>query len=52
MRGSSSDGEEQNEKWKGDGESWWCKMEHQGAVNSRLRRRISRSVKATLEQED
>ena len=24
---SSSDGEEQNAKWKWDGESWWCKIE-------------------------
>ena len=39
--GSSSDGEEQNGKWKWDGESWWCKIE---AADSR-------SVKAILGQE-
>ena len=49
--GSSSDGEEGNGRWKWVGENWWYKVEYQGAVNSRLRRRISRSVKATLEQD-
>ena len=37
--------------WKCDGESWWCKIEYNGAINSKLRRRIFRSVRATLDQE-
>ena len=49
--GSSSDGEEGSGRWKWGGEIWWYKVEYQGAVNLRLRRRISRSVKATLEQD-
>ena len=49
--GSSSDAEEQSTMWKWDGESWWCKIEYKGAINSKLRRRIFRSVRATLDQE-
>ena len=49
--GSSSDGEEGLGEWIWDGESWWYKVECQVAVNSRLWRRISRSVRATLEQD-
>ena len=51
VTGSSFDGEEGNGRWKCDGENWWYKVEYQGVVSSRLRRRISRSVKATLEQD-
>ena len=51
-RGSSSEGDEGNKKWRWDGENWWHKVEHQAAVHARLRRRISRLVKSTLEQED
>ena len=49
---SWSEGDDGNRKWRWDGESWWYKVECRAAVNSRLRRRISRSVKATLEQEE
>ena len=30
--------EKRGVKW--DGENWWYKVEYQGAVNSRLRRRL------------
>ena len=51
-KGSSSEGDDGNKKWRWDGENWWYKVECRAAVNSRLRRRISRFIKATFEQEE
>ena len=50
-KGSSSDGDGGNGKWRWDGENWWCKVEFEATINSKLRRRISRSVREVLEQE-
>ena len=50
MTGSSSENEEGGGKWKWDGEHWWFRVDHRGPVNSRLRRKISRAVKATIDE--
>ena len=50
MAGSSSESEAGNGKWEWDGNASWCRVDHQGAVNSRLRRMISRAVKTTLQE--
>ena len=50
-RGSSSESDESHGGWKRDGKAWWFKLGHQGTINSRLRRKISRAVKATIEQD-
>ena len=49
MMEGSSENEDGNGKWKWDGKSWWFRVDHCGQVNSRMRRRISRAVKATSE---
>ena len=48
MAGSSSENEDGNGKW--DGKPWGFRVDHRWQVNSRMRRRISRAVKAILEE--
>ena len=48
-RGSSSEFEEGNGRWKWENSGWWCRVDNRGTTNSRLKRRISRAVKQTLE---
>ena len=38
-------------RWKWENNAWWCRVDHQEVVNLRLKRRVSRAVKLTLEQE-
>ena len=51
VKGSSSESDESSERWRWDGRAWWHKVECKGALNSRLRRRVSRAVSMALEQE-
>ena len=50
VKGYSSESDDNGDKWKWDGRSWWYKVESKGPVNSRLRRRVSRAVCVALEQ--
>ena len=50
-RGSSSESVESHGGWRWDGKAWWFKVGRQGMTNSRLRRKISTAVKATIEQD-
>ena len=49
MTESSSGGEEGGGKWRWDGENWF-KVNHRGPINSRLRRKISRMIGATIDE--
>ena len=48
MTGSSSENEGGGGKW--DGENWWFRVNHRGPINSKLRRKISRTIKATIDE--
>ena len=48
--GSSSENEEGNGKWIWDGKSWWFRVDHQRPINSRLRRKVSRAVRAASDE--
>ena len=50
VTGSSSENEEVSGKWKWDGENWWFRVDHRGPINSRLRRKISRAAKTTIDE--
>ena len=50
MTESSSGSEEGGGKWRWDGENWWFKISHRGPINSRLRRKISRMIGATIDE--
>ena len=50
MTESSSGSEEGGGKWRWDGENWWFKVNHRGPINSRLRRKISRTIAATIDE--
>ena len=47
---SSSGSEEGGGKWRWDGENWWVKVNHRGPINSKLRRKISRTIGATIDE--
>ena len=51
VKGSSSESDEGNGRWKWDGREWWCRVEYKGSLNARLRRRVSRAVHVAVEQE-
>ena len=50
MTESSSGSEEGGGKWRWYGENWWFKVSHRGPINSRLRRKISRMIGATIDE--
>ena len=50
VTGSSSENEEVSGKWKWDGENWWFRVDHRRPINSRLRRKISRAAKTTIDE--
>ena len=50
MTESSSGSEEGGGKCRWDGENWWFKISHRGPINSRLRRKISRMIGATIDK--
>ena len=50
MTESSPGSEEGGGKWRWDGENWWFKVNHRGPINSRLRRKISRMIAATIDE--
>ena len=50
MTESSSEYEERGGKWRWDGENWWFKVNHRAPINSKLRRKISRMIRATIEE--
>ena len=47
---SSSESEEGGGKRRWDGENWWFKVNHRGPINSKLRRKISRMIGATIDE--
>ena len=51
LKGYSSEIDKGSDKWKWDGRVWWHRVECMGPLNSRLRRRVSRAVSVTLEQD-
>ena len=48
--GSSSENEEGSGKWKWNGENWWFRVDHRGPIKSRLRRKVYRAVKTTIDE--
>ena len=48
--GSSSENEEGSAKWKWNGENWWFRVDHRGPIKSRLRRKVYRAVKTTIDE--
>ena len=50
MTESSSGSEEGGGKWRWDGENWWFKVNHRGPIKSKLRRKISRMIGATIDE--
>ena len=50
MMESSSEREEGGGKWRWDGENWWFRVNRRGPINSKLRRKISRMIRTTVDE--